>query len=241
MTNNGAFSDSRPPLGTAPRGPRPRRSVSPRSSKRWNPSLECFEERTLLATAIGVNITGNMGGLAGGPAPIPPDTDAPLSARTTSSSSPTAAFTVFSKAVVTRLAETDATFWNNAGISTTVTNVGLSDTRILFDPLSNTWFAVKINVANTGNQLLVGRSDTTDPAGTWKATNFTADPGFADYPTLGIDANAIYVGLNDFISSTGGLAATSVFSIPKACMLGSTAEGRDCSTKPPRRPPESSA
>ena len=137
---------------------------------------------------------------------------------------------MFSKTGVTRLAETDATFWNDAGISTTVTNAGLSDTHVLFDPLSNTWFAVEINTANTGNQLLIGRSDTTDPAGVWKATNFTADSGFADYPTLGIDANAIYVGFNDFTSSVGSFAATSVFTIPKADILASTPSAANRST-----------
>lgn len=229
MMNNGDFSYPRPSLGSASRGRKPRRSPRPRSSKRWTPSLERFEERTLLAAAIGVNIPGNMGGLAGGPVLIPPDTDGAVGPNDFAEFT-NGAFTVFSKTGATRLAESDATFWNNAGIPTTVTNVGLSDPRILFDPLSNTWFAVEINVANTGNQLLVGRSDTTDPAGTWKATSFTADPGFADYPTLGIDANAIYVGFNDFTSSTGGLAATSAFSIPKADLLASSPSAANRST-----------
>ena len=57
----------------------------------------------------------------------------------------------------------------------------------------------------------------------------TADR-LADYPTLAIDDEAIYVGFNDFISSTGGLAATSAFSIPKADILASTPSAANRST-----------
>src|SRR5215472_11513552 len=76
----------------------------------------------------------------------------------------------------------DTAFWQNAGISSTVTGGGngLSDPRVIWDANSQRWFAAEINTTSTGNQLLLGRSDTTDPTGTWKAVNFTANAGFGN-------------------------------------------------------------
>ena len=41
-------------------------------------------------------------------------------------------------------------------------------------------------------------------------------PRFADYPQLAVDNNAIYVGVNEFTSSTGTFAGTSVYVIRKS-------------------------
>ena len=117
--------------------------------------------------------------------------------------------------------ETDTAFWENAGISAAITNSGLSDTRIIFDKASQRWFASEINTQNTGNSVLVARSDSADPAGIWKATSFVSGTQFADYPTLSLDSIGVYIGANNFTSG-GADSGTSLFSIPKSDLLLST-------------------
>ena len=118
----------------------------------------------------------------------------------------------------------DGSFWNNAGISTAITNAGLSDTRMVYDPNSQRWFAVEINTSNTGNQVLIARSNSTDPTAGWKATSFVAGTGFADYPTLSLDADGLYIGTNNFTTAAAGgtFSGVSLFSIPKSDLLLST-------------------
>ena len=95
-----------------------------------------------------------------------------------------------------------------------MTNPGVGDPRIYYDPLSDRWFAAEINFFNQGNSVLVGRSDTNDPTGDWDAASYVGDSGFADYPTLGVDATGIYIGTNNF----GPLSVT-MTSIPKSDLL----------------------
>ncbi len=118
----------------------------------------------------------------------------------------------------------DSTFWNNAGISTTITNAGISDPHIAYDAYSGRWFASEINVSTTGNQLMVARSNSSDPTAGWKAVNFTANVGFGDYPALSVDGNAVYISLNNFssASASGVFTGTSLFSIPKTDLLLTT-------------------
>ena len=54
--------------------------------------------------------------------------------------------------------------------------------------------SVSVNTVNTHNKVLVGRSSTADPSGPWKAVSYIGNSGFADFPTLGVDFNAVYVG-----------------------------------------------
>ncbi len=42
---------------------------------------------------------------------------------------------------------------------------------------------------------------------------------FADYPQLGVDANAIYIGVNEFTSSTGSFTGTSAYVIRKSSVV----------------------
>src|SRR5205807_4641134 len=116
----------------------------------------------------------------------------------------------------------DTTFWTNAGINPRTIAAGLSDPRIIYDSASGRWFAAQITVDNTGNKVLVARSNTSDPTGAWKATSFTGNAGFADFPTLGLDANGVYVGTNNFTNSTGTFTGASLFSIPKSDLTAST-------------------
>ncbi len=84
------------------------------------------------------------------------------------------------------------------------------DPRIRFDRHSNRWFIVYFTVA-VPSRLVIAFSDTaTITASTvWQMTFFTdtvvngsGHPCLSDYETLGIDANALYIGANEFCGTT---------------------------------------
>ena len=116
----------------------------------------------------------------------------------------------------------DTAFWTSAGISATLLNEGLSDPRIKYDAASQRWFAAEITLGNSSllnNSVLVAVSNTSNPLSGWKATsyNVAGAASFNDYPTLGVDANAIYIGTNNF--DTANYVGTSLSSIPKSSLL----------------------
>ncbi|MFH0795060.1 MAG: hypothetical protein V2A74_13630, partial [bacterium] len=84
-----------------------------------------------------------------------------------------------------------------------------TDPRVRFDRLSNRWFVVIINVA-LPNRILLAVSDGPTITGStvWSFFFFTdtftssGNPSLGDYPTLGIDANALYIGVNQFSGTT---------------------------------------
>ena len=113
-----------------------------------------------------------------------------------------------------------------------VTTNYTSDPHIRYDRLSGRWFVVMIDVPGGGslpNRILLAVSsggtitnssaftffyfqhDTVSPAGD------TGD--FADYPTLGIDNNALYIGDNVF-TARGSFVGTSGFVVRKSSILG---------------------
>ncbi|MDX2042925.1 MAG: proprotein convertase P-domain-containing protein [Acidobacteriota bacterium] len=102
-----------------------------------------------------------------------------------------------------------------------------TDPRVRYDRLSGRWFIVLINAASTNNRVLLAVSDsaTINTATTWTFYQFqhnqvspAGDNGcFADFPTLGIDANALYVGLNQFCNRA--FSNTTAFVIRKSSLL----------------------
>src|SRR5881394_917424 len=112
-----------------------------------------------------------------------------------------------------------------------------SDPRVRYDRLSGRWFVTIIDVpgappGSLPNRVLLAVSDSsTITAGTvWTYFCFqqdlvspAGDTGkFADYPTLGIDANALYIGANIFGSrgDPNAFSNTSVFVVRKSSVLG---------------------
>ena len=186
--------------------------------------LETFEDRTVPAVSLGTIITGGSGSSF-----APPDTDGAVGPNHYVQFI-NGRFAVYNKTTGSPIsAVSDTTFWNAANISTSLTNQGLSDPRIIYDPLSGHWFVCEINTSNTGNSILVGRSNTNDPtAGAgWKATSYILNSSnFADYPTLAVDFNAVYIGIDDFPAA--GAPSEAITSIPKADLLLSipTADNR---------------
>jgi hypothetical protein len=103
-----------------------------------------------------------------------------------------------------------------------------SDPRIRYDRLTGRWFLLIINVS-TPNRILIAVSGPGSSTLTG-STTFTffyipiestpptiSKNCLADYPTLGLDANALYVGTNDFCPNYNG---TDAYVIRKSSILG---------------------
>jgi hypothetical protein len=132
------------------------------------------------------------------------------------------AFGVFDKATGNLLGGTsDVGFWNQLG----QTGTG-GDPRILFNHQQQRWIAIGFGADTKDINIAV--SDTADALGNWKATKFEGLarlPGtntngstfqtIADYPTLAMDNNAIYIGTNNFRQEVAdgptGYRGTSLF------------------------------
>jgi hypothetical protein len=116
-------------------------------------------------------------------------------------------------------------FWMDAGIDPGpgIANLGVFNQRVLFDPASGRWLAAALTGQSTNNNILLARSETSDPTGDWKAVGFLGNAGgpgkFVDYTRLGVDATGVYISTDNFNSSAGGLDGVSVFSVPKADLL----------------------
>ena len=133
-------------------------------------------------------------------------------------------FAVFNKTNSTRVKSvTDMNFWTNAGVTFTA-NLEVTDPRVVFDAYSQRWFASEVDIDGinfVGNRFLLAVSASDDPTGTWFGFGFSVDPvngRWADFPTLGVDANGVYLGGDLFDSSLNNVGLTLV-SIPKNELL----------------------
>ncbi len=178
-----------------------------------------------IAVAIGQNFTGSTYGID---SPyLPPDCNGAagpdqyvelINGR----------FTIYAKsdgsAVQTM---TSADFWNQTGLMFDP-GVIVTDPRILYDPSVQRWFACAIELRQSdevSNRFVLAVSATVDPTGSWKGLAFTADPvdgNFADFPTLGLDANGVYLAGFLFRPNTELDLGQTLVSIPKADLLGAT-------------------
>lgn len=91
------------------------------------------------------------------------------------------------------------------------------DPRVLFDQHSGRWIVI---VSDFGSRVYLAVSSTGDATGSWFKTNFTVASGtdagkWNDYPTLGVDANGIYVAAY----MVGGTNRMSIFAIDKAPLV----------------------
>lgn len=106
-----------------------------------------------------------------------------------------------------------------------------SDPRIRYDRLSGRWFLLLINVS-TPNRILLAVSDAASHGVITAATVWTyfsinistitptiSSTCLMDYPTLGIDAQALYVGGNNFCGSPQTFNSTDGYVIRKSSVL----------------------
>jgi hypothetical protein len=189
-------------------------------------SLSAFTPAARCGLIIGQNFTGVTlnNTIALGTGAAPPDTDGAVGPNHFVEFV-NGAYAVYNKSNGSQVGATisDATFWANAGISSTLINQGLSDTHIVYDPASHTWFASEITVKNQGNSILLARSNSSDPTLGWKAVSLpTLSNKFADYDTLSVNGNSVVLTTNNFNSSAGGFSSVSVFNVPKSDLLQAT-------------------
>jgi len=96
-----------------------------------------------------------------------------------------------------------ATFWNPVIADKSLLNK-LTDTRTLYDPVQNRWI-VAAQTYSTNGLILVGVSQTSDPAGSWYLYSFgslVTGSYTIDFPNLGFNRNWIAVAINRY--TTGG-------------------------------------
>ena len=178
-------------------------------------------------TAIGQNFTGSTYGTDS--QALPPDANGAIGPDY---------FTEFINGVVTfynktnvdyPIRMTDVDFWAQANVSI-ASDATVTDPRIIYDPQSQRWFASQVDFSTTAadpthfaNNFLLAYSDTSDPSGSWHGFHFRADPTtgrFADFPTLGVDADGVYISGDMFHDSTN--VGCGLVSIPKAALLATT-------------------
>jgi hypothetical protein len=119
-------------------------------------------------------------------------------------------------------------------VLSTGVDVHTTDPRVRYDKLSGRWFVTAIDVDAgvtdpTDNRFLIAVSDgsTITSSTVWTFFQFQQnlasttgdDDRFADFDTLGIDANALYMGANMF-DDTGTYVSSSVFVIRKSSVTG---------------------
>ena len=119
---------------------------------------------------------------------------------------------------------TDKEFWIQGGASF-APDIEVSDPRVLFDPLSQRWFASGLDLQRSTfgeNRLLLGVSKTSNPLDGWNTFAFDPDSStgyFSDFPTLGLDANGVYMGANWFDMGATVAVGKTLVSIPKTDLL----------------------
>jgi hypothetical protein len=125
---------------------------------------------------------------------------------------------------------TDSTFW-----TTERDGLDVTDPQVEYDRLSQRWILCQINFdpsdpSMVDNRIMIAVSDGPEITSQSDFTFFSfsqnefnpaATAKFADYPQLGVDANAVYIGTNDF-AANGSFAGTTAFVINKADLLTNT-------------------
>jgi hypothetical protein len=109
-----------------------------------------------------------------------------------------------------------------------------SDPNVRYDRLSGRWFLTIIDVtanSSTGaltraNRILIAVSDGSiiTPSTVWSFTYYQNPTYFDDYPSLGIDANALYIGTDKF-TVAGAFNNTKAYVFNKASIIGGTPTG----------------
>lgn len=132
-------------------------------------------------------------------------------------------FSVYDKTTGARVQTmTDVQFWTSAGIN--LTGVDVTDPRVIFDKLTQRWFVSQIDFNPSGifssNRFLLAVSSTADPTNAWNAVGLLTDlnGNTADFDTLGLDANGVYICGNMF-DTGGGFVGVRLVSFPKADLL----------------------
>lgn len=106
-------------------------------------------------------------------------------------------------------------------------NASIFDPRLLFDPYAKRFFAIAIENGASKGHIHIAVSATSDPRGTWYVfkTDVPSSPTlyYPDYPSLGLDRQALYLGVNLYSRSTSLPPGALLYrAVDKASMLSST-------------------
>lgn len=125
---------------------------------------------------------------------------------------------------------TDGTFF-----ASVAGGAGVSDPHVRYDRLSGRWFITDITTTAPNRILIaVSSGSTITNASSFSFFQFQHDlvgttpnadtGGFADYDTLGVDANALYIGVNEFTGATSSSSfiGTSGYVVKKSDLLANT-------------------
>ena len=113
-------------------------------------------------------------------------------------------------------------FWTAAGV--TPAGSFAFDPRILYDSTAGRWFAASVDNNGGANSFLLAVSDSSDPTDGWTGFAIDSDPGdthWADFPTMGFDADAVYLAANMFPVSSGS-TLLDIIVIPKSGLTAAT-------------------
>ncbi|MEJ6007969.1 PEP-CTERM sorting domain-containing protein [Paucibacter sp. AS339] len=155
---------------------------------------------------------------------IPPDTIGAVGA-TQYMETTNGAYAIYNKSTGARTALiSDTAFWAAAG------QTGANgDSRVMYNASANRWVAISFGA--NAKDLQIAVSDTSDAMGGWKSTKFEGYAGLgfgatADYPTLALDRNALYIGTNNFAPASAGgsnsFRGTTLNVIPINSVFGAT-------------------
>ena len=109
------------------------------------------------------------------------------------------------------LRQDDVVFWNGLGLTG-----AFGDSRVLYDPAAQRWVAIAFT-SGSDNRLLIGRTDGPSATGPWRGVGLDSTLSvFSDYPTLGMNADAIAIGTNNFVGSTN--PSVSMYTLPKSSL-----------------------
>lgn len=109
-------------------------------------------------------------------------------------------------------------------------SAGTTDPRVIFDRLSQRWFVVMINVATPDRVLIaVSSGPAITSTSSFDFFQFQHDlvgptpnadtGGFADFPSLGVDRNALYIGVNVFNAAGTSFLGSTGFVVQKSALL----------------------
>ena len=133
---------------------------------------------------------------------------------------------------------------NNAFFGADPSSTFISDPRCYYDTATQRWFVSTTNVYNSANNyrsnLFLAVSQTSDPRGAYYIYSIDttddgqdgtpSDPGcstsapcFGDQPTLGADANGVYLTANEFSLFSNTFNGSQIYAISKAALEAGTA------------------
>jgi hypothetical protein len=115
-------------------------------------------------------------------------------------------------------------FWSGAGV--TPQGQFAFDPRVVYDPFSQRFFAAAVDNRGLANNFLLAVSNTSNPQNGWKGVRIDSDPTnlrSADFPTLGVNADGVYLAANMFAVPGQALGQqTTLVAVPKSDLLQTT-------------------